>query len=65
MVASSNGSMILDSSSLLWGLVVIAPVSRAPIVATDEMRPSLLGHYNSDRTEVVDCLSVATEGYEL
>jgi hypothetical protein len=65
VVASSNGSMILDSSSLLWGLVVTAPVSCAPIVATDEMRPSLLGHYSSDGTEVVDCLSFATEGYGL
>jgi hypothetical protein len=51
------------SSSLLWGLVATARVSRAPTVATGEARSLLLP--SSDGITAAGHFTVAIEGYEL
>jgi Na+/H+-translocating membrane pyrophosphatase len=61
--ASSNEMLMSVSSSLLWGLVATARVSRAPTVATGEARSLLLP--SSDGITAAGHFTVAIEGYEL
>jgi hypothetical protein len=62
MGASTNGPLMLNESSLLWGLLAITLVPHACIVATGKARPSLLGHHSSDEIVVVGYLPIATDG---
>jgi hypothetical protein len=61
---SSNDPLMSNDSSLLWALVSNHVRATCLTVATDEACPSLLGHHNSDGTTAVNCLLIATEGYE-
>jgi hypothetical protein len=62
---SSNGSLMSDDPSLLWGPVATMCMPHAPVVVTSKECPLLLGQNIKDGTVVVGHLPVATEGYEL